>query len=233
MTKKEKILICVIAITNLIATSLLTILFLPNKIPFLLNAHEIIISKITKWIMLLSGLLPSIFAAITLFSKSKKTQFLLKIALFTAIFENILYFSCFLLSKNNEIGNTFEIPISVTLFMPISVIIFVCATKLKNLEYLSKPAINFSYTKETEFLWRQTHIYARNIYFVTGIILFFISIIFCFLRYCLIELILFVVAIIISTIIVYNYSKSIYNKYIDMKNRKEAMDKKSNANEKP
>lgn len=223
MTKKNKIIFAFLGILNFIFTLFLTIFVLPEKVPFLVNTNEIIISQITKWIMLLSCFVPSILAIIILINKDKKVQFFLKIALILAIFENVLFFSYFCLSKNLNINNLHEIPISVSIFMPISVIIVVCSTKLKNCPYLSKPAINFKPTRETEFIWKQTQIFARDAYFLTGIMLFFISIIFCFLRYCLIEFLLFVIAIIISTIVVYKYTKSIFNKYKDMKKRQDAM----------
>ena len=225
---KTKITFTFLGLANFIATLLLTIFLLPDKIPVELDIYEKITNFSSKWIMLSACIIPTIFVILILTLKNKKAIFALKMFFVFALFENVLYFSYFSISSNLIIGLICDIPISISLFMPISIMIVVLSIKLKNAPYLSKPAINFKVTRETEFIWKQTHFFARDAYLLMGIIMFFISIIFAFVRFCLIELALFVLLILIFTIVVYCHSKSIYDKYVEMKIKKEKMENKSN-----
>lgn len=225
MKKKNKILIIFLAILNLILTSYLLVFIIPNKVPFLVDTNEKIVSFISKWFLLAFCFLPVIFALLAMLLKNKKCSFLFLILFVLSIYENFLYFSYFSLEKSIVVGNLSAIPISISIFMPTSVIIVILAIKLKNAPFLSKPALNFKTAKTTEFIWKQTHFYARDLYFFMGIIMFFVSIIFAIFRYPLIEFAIFVLLIIAFTLKIYFYSKSIYKKYAEMKAKKEKLDK--------
>ena len=225
MKRKNKILIIFLAILNLILTSYLLVFIIPNEVPFLVDTNEKFVSFISKWFLLAFCFLPVIFALLAMLLKNKKCSFLFLILFVLSIYENFLYFSYFSLEKSIVVGNLSAIPISISIFMPTSVIIVILAIKLKNAPFLSKPALNFKTAKTTEFIWKQTHFYARDLYFFMGIIMFFISIIFAIFRYPLIEFAIFVLLIIAFTLKIYFYSKSIYKKYAEMKAKKEKLDK--------
>lgn len=225
----KKIIFIILAIINFLACTLSVIFLLPENIPFLLNLREIIVFQISKWIMLISAILPTIFITIALLVKSKKTQFLLKTLFIWSIFDNILYFCYFTLGTRLSVGELSEIPISISIFMPISVILMIFSIKLKSRPYLSKPSIYFKVTRETEFIWKQTHFYARDTYFFTSFVLFIVSIVFSFIRFPLIELLIYVLLLTISTILIYFYSRSIYKKYMEMKTKKDRLDSKNTS----
>ena len=74
--------------------------------------------------------------------------------------------------------------------------------------------------------------YLAYVFFI-GLILFFISLIFSLIRYPLIELAIFIIGITISTLLIYLNSKSLYEKYIDMKIKQDNLknkDSQKNAN---
>ena len=229
MKKSHKILITILGILNLIITSLLLIFVIPSKVPVLFDRHEQVSLMATKWIFTVLCILPLIFSTFSICLKNKKVSFLFLILFVLSIFENFLNFSYFSVEKSISIGDLSAIPISISIFMPMSVIISVLAIKLKNAPYLSKPALHFKPTKATEFIWKQTHFYARDLYFFMGIIMFFVSIVFAIFRFPLIELLIFVILIFAFTLKIYLYSKSIYKKYIEMKSKKEKMDKEKST----
>lgn len=229
MKKSQKILITILGILNLIITSLLLIFVIPSRVPVLFDKYEQVSLITTKWIFTILCVLPLIFGALSICLKNKKISFLFLILFVLSIFENFLHFSYFSVEKSISIGDLNAIPISISIFMPISVIISVLAIKLKNAPYLSTPALPFKPTKATEFIWKQTHFYARDLYFFMGIIMFFVSIVFAIFRFPLIELLIFVILIFVFTLKVYLYSKSIYKKYTEMKVKKEKMDKEQSS----
>ena len=233
MKLKNLITLIIIAMINLVGGILLTVFVLPNNIPFLFDHSEKIVNFCPKWIMLIPCILPTIFVVLSLATKNNKVKFFMNMLFILAFYENFLFFTYYSLGTNLNVGQLSEIPISVSIFMPISVIMIVCSIKLKNQPYLSKPAINFKVTRETEFIWKQTHYYAKDVYLITGLILFFISVIFSFVRFPIIEFILFVIAIFVSTLLIYLNSKSLYNKYIEMKTKQDNLKNKTaekNAN---
>ena len=230
MTKKNIILISLLAVINFITCLLLTIFVLPNQIPVSYDIFEKVTVLSTKWIMLLSAIIPSILIILSFLLSNKKSCYFLRILFFLGIYENTLFFTYFSLSKKLIIGELCEVPFAVMIFMPIAVIITLLAIKLKNAPYLSRPAINFKITRETEFIWTQTHFFASDLYFGMGILLFLISIIFVFVRFSFILLAIFIIVFLVFTIILYNYCDSIYDKYNEMKERKEKLDKKADPN---
>jgi len=229
MTKKSKILFILLSIINLLTTSLITIFALPNKIPVCYNIYEKITFCSSKWLMLISSILPTLFIIFIFFIKNNKVKFIFKALFVLSIFENVLFFSYFLIETNFDIGTLCKIPASVSIFMPISIICLIFSLKIKNLPYKSKFGINFKVTRETEFIWKQTHFYSQNVLFCSSIIMFITSIIFSLFRNILIEFVIFFIIILISLLIIYLHSKSIYNKYIEMKTKKENLDNKKNV----
>lgn len=226
MKLKNKIILLTLGIVSFAVYLTLLILKVPNEVPFLYDINEKIAVVITKWILISPAILPLIFAGFaSIFSKKPKLKFGFIIAFVFVLFENVIFLTYFILAKSLEIGVVCEIPLSIALFIPLAFILMLLSIKLKNAPYLSRPAIRFKCTKETEFIWTQTHIFARDVYFLMSFVLFIVSIIFSFFRLYLIELGIFVFAILLCTLIVYLYSKSLYKKYIEMKTRKENLEK--------
>lgn len=228
MNKKNTIIIICLAVINFVACTLLTIFAMPNQIPISYDIYEKITILSTKWIMLLSAIIPTIIIILSFLVTNKKACYFLKMLFILGLYENTLFFTYFCLSNNLSIGSLCEIPMAAVIFMPIAVMITILSIKLKNVPYLSKPAINFKIVRETEFIWTQTHFFARDLYFGMGILLFLISIVFVFVRFALALLAIYFIVIIIFTIILYNYTATIYDKYNEMKERKEKLDKKQN-----
>lgn len=231
MTKKNKILYIILGLINLIATLAIIIYALPNKIPVSYDIYEKITHFSSKWIMLISAVVPTIIIILIVTLKNKKIIVWLKTLFILSLFENLLYLSYFVIGENLTLGARCEIPFSISIFMPISIIIIIFSIGVKNAPYLSKPAINFAVTRKTEFIWKQTHFFAQKVCFITGLILFIISIIFSIFRFFILEFIIFVLAILISTLVIYLFSKSIYNKYIEMEKRKEKLKNKEKFDE--
>ena len=77
------------------------------------------------------------------------------------------------------------------------------------------------YVLETEFLWTQIHYDAKEKFFAAGFFMMIISLIFCIFENSLLLLIAIVLDIIIASILVNKSAKEQYNKYIEMKNRRD------------
>lgn len=232
MNTKNKIYISLLSIINFFACLFLTIFVLPSSIPVVYNFYEKITIFGTKWIMLSSVIIPTIFAILCITIKDKYTVDLFKILLTISLYENALFFAYFSLSTNLTVGSLCDIPHSLVTFMPLSIFIIYFALKLKKVPYLSKFGIRFKTTKETAFIWNQAHYFARNLFFGMGGLLFFISIIFTFVRFNIIQLPIFVIVIAVFLIIFYNYTYSIYDKYMEMKERQDEQQRKKEAKEK-
>ena len=217
MNKKEIITLISLGIVNFFACLLLTIFALPNQIPVSYDIYEKVTSLSTKWIMILSSIIPLFFIFGFIFIKNNKVKYTCKILFYLAIYENVLFFIYFSVSNNIYVGAPCEIPLSGVIFMPIAVIITILSPKLKNAPYLSKPAFNFKSTRATEFIWKQTHFFAQKLYFGMGVLLYLISAVFLFIPFCIIETLIFFVIILVFTIIIYNYSYSLFDKYVDLK----------------
>ena len=220
---KQTVLILILAILNLAICSLLTLTLIPGQIPLHFDFHEKIDSLGSKWWLTVNIALPLILAIFAIiFHKKEYLSFFLKALFVFMLYENMLTYSYLSLATDLSIGSLCEVPLSVSVFMPTSVFITVLAVKIKNVPYKSKfIGIRTKYTRADEFIWKQTHFFARDVFFATGVILFFLFIPFAFIRLLYIPLALFVAAIIATIIIVNNQSRKMYKKFIAMKARKD------------
>lgn len=224
MKLKNKLFLTILAVISFAIYLCLLILVVPNKIPLLFDFDETVTAISTKWILIIPALFPIIFSMLSIiFCKRKKLKFCF-LTLFTlSLYENVIFLTYYCLASSLSIGSKCEIPLSIAIFLPISIIMLILSLKLKNAPYLSFPAIRFKSTRETEFIWKQTHIFARDVYFLMSFVLFLVSVIFSFFKLCLIELAIFAFAIIVCTIVIYCYSNSLYKKYIEMKTRRDGL----------
>ncbi len=224
MKLKNKIIFISLGIINFAVYLSLLITMIPNQIPILFNFNEEVSLLTTKWVLILSVIIPLLLAiAICLTNKMPKLSFFLKILFVFCLYENCLSRTHLCLTDIIVVGMPCELPISLITFLPLAFIMMVLSIKLKNVPYLSRPAINFKCTRETEFIWKQTHFFARDVYFFTSFLLIIVSIVFSFFKLSIYELGIFVFALIISTIIVYIHSKSIYKTYKEMKDRQDKL----------
>lgn len=219
--KKNLVLCLVLGIINLIVGTLLTVFVVPNQIPVLFDINEKIVALSSKWLLLFMCITPFILSLVACIISKKYRTFILRalVALFT--YENMLIFIYFCLEKNLNIGSPCTISMSLFIFLPLALVMMIAGSKIKFEPYKSKFGLKMKYTLETEFLWKQTHYYARDVLFFVGFALFIISIVFAFFRVSYIEIPIFVIAIIFCILRIRWYAKSMHSKYIEMKTRQE------------
>ena len=139
---------------------------------------------------------------------------------------NMIAYSFFIEASEFTLGMRSEAPLSIVLFVPISLSCFVYGSIIKNIPYKSKLGIRSKRTLTTEFIWTQSHISASYYYRLTGLILFLIAIVFTFLHLPLIELIVFIIMLLIPRIIIEINANRMAKKYKDMQAKHEHLQKK-------
>ena len=225
--KKNNVLLLILSFLNFAICFCLLVLCVPNKVPFAIDLNEKIIAIGSKWILILNTILPIVLAFLVLaFNKFPKIKFVLQAIFILTLYENMLTFSYFSIEKTYNIGELSQIPMAVSLFMPLSVLLSVLAIKLKTVPYNNVFGIKTKYSTKTEFIWKQTHIYASQIFFANGVLLFLISIIFVFVRLPYIPLIITIFGLVTCFFITNRQSKDMYNKYIEMEKNKNKYAKK-------
>lgn len=220
MIKNNIITICIGAI-NLVAAILLTIFCVPSQIPLIVNFSEEIVFLGTKWILLLNAIIPMAIAITLCFTKKYKTA--QKIALAISLYENLLIFSYFCMQSSFEIGTKSMIPLSASIFIPLSLCMLIYASKIKFAPFKSISGIINKYSIQTEFIWSQTQLFAKDAFLLSGLILLLVSIVFVFVRFGYICFAVFAIGILIPYLITLKQSKNMYKKYIYMKNKKDKM----------
>ena len=220
--KKNKIIITILAGLLSIATLLLTIFCMPNQIPLCVGITEKIILVGPKWILIANAIFPiSLAIAIAL---KKKPSCILQFLLTLCFYENFLILSYFCLNKDFSLKTVSQIPLAVSVFIPIACGMIYWSQKIKNAPYKSFWGIKNKYTVETDFIWKQIQIYSKDFILGCGVIQFLISIVFVFVRQPLIALGLFIISFIITYLLITKEAKSMYKKYASMKARKDKME---------
>ena len=225
MKNKISIIFLIISILTLIVGTLLTIFSMPNKVPILFDINENIELLSSKWITIIAYLVPICLTFAFFISKKENIKFLIKVLFITSIFEIIIFAIYYSFGSNFEIGQKSEIYQSISIFMPLSAIIIVYSIKIKNIPYLTRPSLYFKKVRETDFIWIQTHFYASNVYSLMGVLLFLTSIIFTFTGGTIAEVFIFAFAILLCTFLNLRYASLMYKKYIDMKKKRDNLDK--------
>ena len=224
--KKFKLTPIIITSINFVLCLMLLIFVTPNKIPLLSGIRDEIILIGSKWWMLLGIILPIIFMIFTLCLKNKFLKLLFSELIIFTSYNNMLAYSYFCTDTYFAIGTTTQIPASLSIFLPISLAIFIYGATIKNISYKNKFGINSKRTTTTEFIWKQSHITASYHFMLTGLILFIVSIIFIFIHYPLIELAIFIIFAFIPRIIVEINAKKMTLKYNDMKHKHDHLQQK-------
>lgn len=228
MSKKQKIIFFSFVFILSLAFLLLTIFLVPNTIPLLFDISEKIVITGSKYFLLIIIILLMTFAILCITLKNDSAIFIVKLLYLVSNYELMIIFIYLLTGTNFEVGQTPDISLTFFTFLPLSIIIMAFGAKLKTAPYNSKLGIQFKCTKETEFIWKQTHFFASRVYLVLGLILLIISAIFAFFNLSIIVFAIFAVALLICNIIIYNYSHSIYKKYASMKEKHDKITNKEN-----
>lgn len=223
--KKNKLMAIILASSNFVICMLLLIFLTPSSVPLISGIHDEVVVIGSKWWLLLGSTIPLAFMLLHILSKNKETKFIAISLIIFIFYNNLLAFSYYIASEGFEIGKLSEIPVSVAVFLPISLWIFVYGVVIKNISYKNKLGINSKNTQTTEFIWKQTHISASYYYRLVGLLLFIVSIIFCFVHHPLIELAIFILSLIITRIIIEVNAIKMSKKYKDMKQKQDKLSK--------
>ena len=219
--KRNKIIPIIVAALNFCLCLSLLIFLTPNKVPLLTGIRDEIIIIGSKWWLVSGIILPLIFLVFALVLKGRFARLIFSELIIFVSYNNMLGYSYFCNESNFVLGEVSQIPISLSLFLPIALAIFVYGSIIKHIDYKNKFGIYSKRTTTTEFIWKQAHITASYHFMLSGLILLIISIIFVFIHYPLIELVLFVIFLTIPRIIVENGANKMSKKYFDMQKKYE------------
>lgn len=226
--KKNNLFMLFTSILNLGLCLLLLFLCVPEKVAMFVDFNEKIILIVSKWFMLFGAITPLVLSIINLFMKNKpKTTFILKTFIILFVYENMLAFAYFSNVTGFELGEVSQIPLALSVFMPISAFATIAAIKLKRAPFKSKLGIKSKHSTKTEFIWKQTHLYASDIFFAYGVISFLISIIFIFTKHSYILLAIDVLGYVFCWLFANKQAKDMAEKYTDMENRKLKQEQKN------
>ena len=224
---KKNMFISIIVETLFVATCILLIIFcMPTQIPMHINIYHQIDSLFSKWFFLVAPIFSIIFLIFYFCSKQKASKKLSKLFWFLTIFESLLAGLYYSIEFSFAIGDHFKIPLGVIAGLPLSIYFMTWANLLKNIPYKSKLGIKSKYALETEFLWTQIHYDAKDKFFAAGFFMMIISLIFCIFENSLLLLLAIILDLIITSIFVQKSAKEQYNKYIEMKNRRDKQQQK-------
>lgn len=224
--KKNKIISIILASINLVICLSLLIFLSPSQVPLLTGLHDKIILIGSKWWLIIGIIIPIILLIPVVLTKNKYFQLLFTELIIFVVYNNMLGFSYFCTEKEFAIGLVSKIPLSISIFLPLALWIFVYGVSIKNIPYKNRFGILTKNTQTTEFIWKQTHFLASYHFMLWGVILFIISIVFTFLRFPLIELGVFIISLTIPRIYVEIQAKKMSTKYYDMKAKQDSIKKK-------
>lgn len=219
---KNNVFTLSLGIINFVAALLLTVFCVPSHIPLIVNLKEEIIVLCSKWLLVINIAFPIIFSLLAvIFSKRKNLSFLFKLMLGVMTYENMLTFVYFSVENDLTLGMVSQIPLALSVLMPIAVVGIIWAIKIKRIDYKCPLGIKNKYSIETEFLWKQIHLLASDTYLKSFLAAFVISIPFIFVKYAVIGFGAILVVHIIATAYVLHEAKKLHNKYLELKDHHE------------
>ena len=219
---KNNVFTLSLGIINLVAALLLTIFCVPAQIPIIVNIKEEIVLLCSKWLLVVNIALPIIFSILAVvFSKKQSLSFVFKLALGIMTYENMLALTYFSVENNLTTHAVSQIPLGLSILMPIAVVGLIWALKIKRIPYKNWLGLKNKYSTETEFLWKQIHLLASDTYLKSFLVSFAITIPFIFVKFAFIGLAAILVIHIISTAYIMHESKKLHNKYLELKDHHE------------
>ena len=217
--KNKKILPIILASVNFCLSLCLIIFLTPENVPLITGLKDEILVISSKWWLLIGAILPLIFMIFALLAKNKYSNLLFCELIIFVCYINMLGFSYFCNETTFLIGELSKIPVSLALFLPISLGVFIFGASIKQIPYKSKFGICSKRTTTTEFIWKQTHITASYHFMLSGLILLAVSIVFIFVHLPLVELAIFIIGITTPRIVVETGANKMTKKYFDMKKK--------------
>lgn len=224
--KKNKLLPIILASVNLVICLLLIIFLTPAKVPLIVDFHEKVAVIGSKWWLLIGACLPIAFMVVAISTKGKYLKLVFTELIILVFYINMLGFSYFCAGEGFAIGEQSEVPISLVVFLPIALWLFIYGSIIKNLPYKHGFGVRSKNTQTTEFIWKQTHISASYHFRLWGFILIIVSSVFAFVRYPLIEICLFVVGLIVPRVVIEVNAIKMTKKYNEMAEKQERLSKK-------
>lgn len=225
MMKKLDFKTTIIAATNLLTSLLLLIFKAPKKVPLFFSITEKIAVLGSKWFLLSCVIVPTIlWLVIQLTQKKEQLNFFLKMMFYTCIFENMLIMIYVASVESFAVGTFSEIPMSLVFFLPFSAYIMLGGLKIKYLPFKAFSPFKNNLTTSAEFVWKQTHFYARNVMFSVGFISVILTLIFAIFRLLIVNIITTVLSIIIIYVLVLRAAKQMSDKRGEMQSKKDKLD---------
>ena len=222
MSKKIDLKTIIVAILNIVICLCLTIFASPKKVPLFFDLNEKIAVLCSKWFLIVCAIIPTILALfICITQKKQSLNFFLKMLFYVCIYENFLIMTYVSQTDVFEIGKITEIPMSLVYFLPLTACMTIGAVKIKFLPYKAFSPFKNKYSTASEFVWKQTHIYARNVLFAAGFISTVATLILSIFHLSIINFFVIIVAIAITYILVIRESKLMSDKHNDMQKRKD------------
>lgn len=225
MDKKFDIKVTILMFFNLIIGLILIIFKSPDKIPLFFDFNEKIAVLGSKWFLLACVIIPLILGIfINLTLEKPNLNFFLKMLFYVCIYENMLILIYVSATDTFIKGIISEIPMSLVYLLPISACMMLGALKLKHLPFKSISPFKNKLTCESEFIWKQTHIFASKFMFGIGFVMVVATMILAIFRLLLINLIAIIISIIIIYIFVIRESWLMNKKRAEMQAKKDKLD---------
>ncbi len=225
MMKKLDFKTTVLSVTNFLVCMLLLVFKTPTKVPLFFDLNEKIAVLGSKWFLLSCVIIPTILGVvIQLTQKKEQLNFFLKMLFYTCIFENMLIFIYVSSTKSFATHTLSEIPMSLVYFLPFSAYIMLGGLKLKHLPFKAFSPFKNKYSTSSEFVWKQTHFYARNVLFSVGFISVILTMIFAIFRLLIVNFIVLILGIILIYILVNRQSKLMGSRQNEMQSKKDKLD---------
>lgn len=232
MDKKFDLKTTILAIFNFLVCGIILLFKSPAEVPLFFSFNEKIAVLGSKWFLLASIIIPSIIAVfVNLTIKKDHLNFFLKMLFFVCLYENMLIMIYISATDSFAKGAVSEIPLSLIYFLPLSGIVMISAQKLKTMPYKSISPFRNKYSIQAEFIWKQAHIFAKDIVFAAGFFMVIATMIFAIFRLLWINLIVVIIGILIPIILTYRESKLMSQKRSDMQQKQDNLNKKKSKSE--
>lgn len=226
MNKKLDLKITILAALNLIICLCVIIFASPKHIPLFFDLNENVSLLGSKWFLLACIIIPTALAiAVNLTQNKQALNFFLKMLFVVCLYENMLIMIT-VSATNTFVTNTqSEVPMSLVFFLPIAGMMTIGAIKIKHLPFKAFSPFKNKYSMSDEFIWKQTHIFARDALFATGLLNLIATLILAIFRLLIVNFILLVLGIIILYALVIRESKLMNQKRSEMQAKKDRLDK--------
>ena len=218
--RKNNLKITILALVNLGVCLSLLLTIVPAKVPFFTDLDGNILVLGSKYFLLIGIILPLIFAALFVFINNSAVKHIMAELIILFVYENMLGFSYFCTEPNFVLGSKTAISSSLSVFLPIALLVFFYGVKLKTMPYKHKLGVYSKHTTTTEFIWKQSHFSASTSHMLVGLLMFIVSIIFALFNLTVVEIIIFVVLFILARIYTISQGKFMSKKYNEMNDRK-------------